>query len=129
MLPSAVAQLLPTPTTSPTEKSTRALTASSENGRRSGGGQSSSLGLTEVANLVSGVRPKNLPVDEELPPASRAIVDQLLPTPMSSDGERESLTFGRGNPTLLGAITKPPSDSGSESSDVQCPGQLTFEAG
>ena len=154
--------LLPTPTTGAQEKSTRALTSSSENGRRSGGGQSSSLGLTEVAKLVSGERPKNLPPIEKLPPASREIVEKLLPTPAASfpgttanfrpdgtpysegygmtlldavrllptptnaDGERTSSSYGRGNPTLTGAITNPPSDGGSESLDVPPPGPLTL---
>lgn len=113
MLPSAVSQLLPTPTASATEKSTRALTSSTGNGRRTGGGQSSSLGLTEIAKLATGERPANLPADEDLPPSSRRIVEQFSP-------------FGKENPTLTGAITDPPSDGGNESSDDEPPGQLTL---
>ena len=32
----------------------------------------------------------------------------LLPTPVTSDGERRSATYGRGNPTLLGALLPTP---------------------
>jgi len=53
-------------------------------------------------------------------------VSQLLPTPTSSDGDRTSSTYGRGNPTLTGAITDPPSDGGKPSSDVPPPGPLTL---
>lgn len=85
-----VKELLPTPVAKIQGKSTRALTASTENGRRSGGGQSSSLGLEEVAQLASGVRPAHLPPDDQLPPSSRRVVDSLLPTPSAgvfNDGE------------------------------------------
>lgn len=51
-------------------------------------------------------------------------VAQLLPTPTTSDGERTSSTYGRGNPTLTGAITDPPSDGGNESSDDEPHGPL-----
>lgn len=89
--------LLPTPTAAATPKSKRALTASSDNGRRSGGGQSSPPGLDEIALLMSGVRPDNLPPDEELPPRTRALVESLLPTPTVADarGSRNA-TAGRG---------------------------------
>lgn len=51
---------------------------------------------------------------------------QLLPTPTASDGERTSSTYGRGNPTLTGAITNPRSDGGKQSSDGVPPGPLTL---
>lgn len=51
---------------------------------------------------------------------------QLLPTPTASDGERKSSNYGRGNPTLTGACTSPPSDAGKPSSDAPRHGQLTF---
>ncbi|MFK0124925.1 hypothetical protein ACIQSP_16610 [Streptomyces nigra] len=54
---------------------------------------------------------------------------QLLPTPTASDGERESATFGRGNPTLRGAVSSPPSGGGKPSSDDPLHGQLTIELG
>ncbi len=51
---------------------------------------------------------------------------RLLPTPTASDGERRSATYGRGNPTLSGAVSSPPSDAGSTSPDGPPPGQLTL---
>lgn len=57
---------------------------------------------------------------------SRPQGEVLLPTPAAADGERTSLSYGRGNPTLTGAITSPPSDGGSGSSDAPHPGQLTL---
>lgn len=98
---SAAAALLPTPTTESAPKSRRALTASSDNGRRDGGGQSSSLGLSEAASLLAGVRPANLPEDDDLPPTSRAIVDRLLPTPATtdaSDSARHTTSTGVAHP-------------------------------
>lgn len=53
-------------------------------------------------------------------------VAQLLPTPTASDGDRTSCSYGRGNPTLTGAITSPPSDGGKPSSDGPLPGPLTL---
>lgn len=64
------------------------------------------------------------------PPLSQVVIplaeEQLLPTPTSSDGERTSSSYGRGNPTLTGAITDPPSAAGSPSSDGEPPGPLTL---
>jgi hypothetical protein len=74
----SVPLVFPTPLTHDRGKSTRALTSSSNNGRRSGGGQSSPLGLTEVVQLLAGERPSNLPPDELLPPKSRALVESFL---------------------------------------------------
>jgi hypothetical protein len=51
---------------------------------------------------------------------------RLLPTPRASDSERTSSTYGRGNPTLTGAITDPPSADGKQSSDDEPPGQPTL---
>jgi hypothetical protein len=56
---------------------------------------------------------------------SSAVV-QLLPTPTRADGERTSATFGRGNPTLTGAVSPPPSPAGSTPPDDEPPGQLTI---
>lgn len=71
------------------------MTSSSNNGRRSGGGQSSPLGLEEVAQLLDGNRPAHLPADEDLPPASRAIVDRLLP-----NGLAHAQAFGQYAPAV-----------------------------
>jgi len=54
------------------------------------------------------------------------IARELLPTPTASDAERTSSAYGRGNPTLTGAITDPQSGAGSESSDDEPLGQPTF---
>jgi hypothetical protein len=51
---------------------------------------------------------------------------QLLPTPTASDSERTSSSYGRGNPTLTGAITDPPSAAGNKFSDAPPPGPLTL---
>jgi hypothetical protein len=51
---------------------------------------------------------------------------QLLPTPTTADGERTSSSYGRGNPTLTGAITNPPSDGGNAPSDGPPPGPPTL---
>jgi DNA (cytosine-5)-methyltransferase 1 len=64
------------------------------------------------------------------PPLSQVLLPlaegQLLPTPTTADGERTSSTYGRGNPTLTGAITDPPSAGGKPSSDAPRPGQPTL---
>jgi hypothetical protein len=57
---------------------------------------------------------------------SRPQGEVLLPTPTASDSERTSSSYGRGNPTLTGAITNPPSDGGNESSDDPPPGPPTL---
>lgn len=105
-------KVLPTPTAGAQGKSKRAMTASRDNGRRSGGGQSSPLGLDEVVSLASGVRPEHMPDDEDLPPASRAIIDSLLPTPSAVDGlgGHESRGSDRGNERLLAGIAKDHAD-------------------
>lgn len=81
-----VNELLPTPAAGSNGKSARAMTASTRNGRRSGGGQSSPPGLEEIASLASGRRPAHLPPDEQLSPAGRAVLGALLPTPQATDG-------------------------------------------
>ena len=51
---------------------------------------------------------------------------QLLPTPTAADGDRTSATYSRGNPTLHGAVSSPPSAAGSSPLDGLHPGQLTI---
>lgn len=92
----AVRKLLPTPETS-NRKSRKAMTSSTDNGRRSGGGNSSPPGLEQIAELRAGRWPEDMPPYEELPPATREIVDsltQLLPTPRvtSERNSRKSMT-------------------------------------
>lgn len=129
-------RLLPTPATA-NSKSTRAMTASTENGRRSGGGQSSPPGLEEMASILSGHWPDHMPPVGQLPPATVA----LLPTPTSQAAKHGELSpverdgnrpQDRGNlwvvmPRLVGEITVPPSPDGSASSDGQLPGQLSLD--
>ena len=78
--------LLPTPETV-NRKSRKAMTASTDNGRRNGGGNSSPPALEQIAEMLDGRWPKDMPPYEELPPATRAIVDEmrLLPTPIAGD--------------------------------------------
>lgn len=129
-------RLLPTPATA-NSKSTRAMTASTENGRRSGGGQSSPPGLEEMASILAGHWPDHMPPVDQLPPATVA----LLPTPTSQAAKHGELSpveregnrpQDRGNlwvvmPRLVGEITVPPSPDGSASSDGQLPGQLSLD--
>jgi len=101
-------QLLPTPTTGEDRKSQRALTASTGNGRRTGGGQSSPLGLGDVAGLLAGERPANLPPDEQLPPATRRQVGALLPSPTAAlaAGGQTSRSGDRQDELLLSGIAE-----------------------
>ena len=109
--------LLPTPATV-NGKSTRAMTASTDNGRRSGGGQSSPPGLEEVTSIISGHWPDHMPPPESLPPATVALLPtetvNLLATPTTAPNNRASPEYGY--PTLLDALngesTSPPSGGG-----------------
>jgi hypothetical protein len=109
--------LLPTPATV-NGKSTRAMTASTDNGRRSGGGQSSPPGLEEVTSIISGHWPDHMPPPESLPPATVALLPtetvNLLPTPTTAPNNRASPEYGY--PTLFDALngesTSPPSGDG-----------------
>lgn len=76
--------LLPTPMATHNRKSARALRSSTDNGRRSGGGQSSPPGLEQAAELLDGTIPRELTgVDPaDLPAATRA----LYATPNARDG-------------------------------------------
>lgn len=83
----------PTPTAEIQTKSTRAMTASVDNGRRSGGGQSSPPGLEQTARIVMGETPRELPPLSELPPATRALVEASrrgLPVPTTAKAGRGS---------------------------------------
>lgn len=56
-----------------------------------------------------------------------AFSGELLPTPTAADGDRTSTTYSRGNPTLIGAVSPPPSGGGKRSRAVVPPGQLTID--
>ncbi|MEV6433549.1 hypothetical protein [Streptomyces anulatus] len=58
--------------------------------------------------------------------AHRIGTEALLPTPTASDGDRTSPTYGRGNPTLTGAVSPPPSPAGNTPPDDEPHGQLTI---
>jgi hypothetical protein len=70
----------PTPDTF-NRKSRRAVTASIRNGRRSGGGNSSTPGLEQVAELQAGTYPPDLPTPELMAPMARALVAALPAVP------------------------------------------------
>jgi hypothetical protein len=77
-------------------------------------------------NATAGRKTDNPNVNPGWTLSDVVFAGDLLPTPTKSDGERTSSTFGRGNPTLTGAITNPPSDGGNESSNDPPPGPLTL---
>lgn len=56
-------------------KSTRAIEASRDNGRRTGGGQSSPPGLEQMAELAMGEMPPEIARAENLPPETQRLVD------------------------------------------------------
>ena len=72
----------PTPQTM-NRKSRKAMTASTENGRRSGGGNSSTPGLEQAVEMSEGILPKELKgmSSDQVGPATR----RLWPTPMARD--------------------------------------------
>lgn len=94
----------PTPDTI-NRKSRRAMTASTNNGRRSGGGQSSPPGLEQAAELSEGIIPRELENLDELPPKTRSIWP--TPTAMDAAGFEGKPDVGRTSPnsgrTLTGA--------------------------
>lgn len=61
-------------------KSRKALTASTDNGRRSGGGNSSPPGLEQMAELHAGAMPPEME-GIALPPATRSLIASLWATP------------------------------------------------
>jgi hypothetical protein len=83
-------KLLPTPVATNDRKSTRAMTASQANGRRSGGGQSSPPGLEDTARLLAGDYPEHMPPPESLPPSTAALLSSGASTSPPSDGGKPS---------------------------------------
>lgn len=77
------------------------------------------------ASTTANFRPDGTPYGEGY---GMTLLDavRLLPTTTASDGERTSSSYGRGNPTLTGAITSLPSDDGNASSDDRPLGPLTL---
>lgn len=64
-------------------KSARSMTASRENGRRSGGGNSSPPGLGQMAEIAEGIMPPEIP--EDLPPKTREMIARMWPTATATD--------------------------------------------
>jgi hypothetical protein len=96
-----MARLWPTADTI-NRKSGRAMTASTDNGRRSGGGQSSPPGLEQACELAAGIVPRELPSLDSLPPSTRA----LWPTATRQDAAQSgaasySTESGRHSGTTL----------------------------
>jgi len=84
----------PTPTAATNRKSTRAMTASKDNGRRSGGGQSSPPALEQAVELAEGIIPKELEgiPFEDLPEATR----DMFPTPTATERSGINPNTGKG---------------------------------
>jgi hypothetical protein len=90
-------------------KSARALTASINNGRRSGGGQSSPPGLEQAVELAMGVLPRELANVDQLPPATRALISSAAASPVRTSQSQEKARalkalardYGASTPELL----------------------------
>ncbi len=124
-----VEHLLPTPT--------RSDATNTANFRPDGTPYSSGYGmtLTDATRLLPTPRASD---GEKGGPGQRgssgdlmlpSAVAHLLPTPTAADSDRSSSTYMRGNPTLRGACTSPPSGAGKPPSADRRPGQLTFGDG
>jgi len=59
------------------------MTASTNNSRRSGGGNSSTPGLEQVAELHAGIYPRDMPI-EQLAPTARRMVTSIMSMPSPS---------------------------------------------
>lgn len=75
---------------------------------------------------TANFRPDGTPYREGYGPTLLDAARHLLPTPTASDGDRVSPTYGRGNPTLLGAASPLRSGGGSTLPGDEPPGQLTL---
>ncbi|MGW4040442.1 hypothetical protein ACWEIM_29905 [Streptomyces sp. NPDC004778] len=83
---------------------------------------------SDSANTAN-FRPDGTPYGQGYGPTLLDATRHLLPTPTAADGERTSPTYGRGNPTLTGAVSPPPSAAGNTPPDDEPHGQLTIEIG
>lgn len=111
-------KMWPTPLASHNRKSTKAMTASENNARRSGGGNSSPPGLEQAVEIAEGVWPKEMPEVEKLTPATREMVRTLWPTPRARDADKVP-SGHRGNSDSLNA-----SVARAEDMQVQATGKL-----
>ena len=83
-----------TPVVSALRKSRRALSNSEDNGRRSGGGQSSTPGLEQQAELAAGLMPEEL-AGPEMAATRERLGLAIWPTPRAEDSELTGAHHGR----------------------------------
>lgn len=81
----AARNLWPTPVASTNRKSTKAMTPSMSNGRRSGGGNSSPPGLEQAVELSLGLVPKEMRPIVDIPQV--AAYQKRWPTPTAGDAK------------------------------------------
>jgi hypothetical protein len=106
-------------------KSTKAMTSSTNNGRRSGGGNSSTPGLEQQAELAAGIVPSEM-VGVPLAPAARAFMGLTQLSPEAGPPDPVSLSAsGR----QRGSWATPISHEGSNRRTKPTPAQLCGEAG
>ncbi|WP_200865364.1 hypothetical protein [Streptomyces pseudogriseolus] len=120
----------------PTSKPRLLPTPRGTDGRKGSPNQHGSRGDLTLASAAARLLPTPRASDTGTPgrrasegfrPPLSQVVLPLIPTPTAADSDRTSPTYSRGNPTLTGAITDPPSDGGKPSSDDVPPGQLMIE--
>ncbi|MGW5925501.1 hypothetical protein ACWF2L_04525 [Streptomyces anulatus] len=75
---------------------------------------------------TANFRPDGTPYGQGYGPTLLDATRHLLPTPTAADGDRTSPTYGRGNPTLTGAVSPEPSPAGNTPPDDEPHGQLTI---
>jgi hypothetical protein len=121
-----VVKLLPTPMATNDRKSTRAMTASENNGRRSGGGQSSPPGLEDTARALAGDYPEHFPPPENLPPKTVALLSSGANMSPPSDAGKPS-TGLRLNPSFVEWMMGTPNcgECGLGWTDPDCPHSAT----
>ena len=106
----------PTPCAGTNRKSARAMERSVNNGRRSGGGQSSSPGLEQVAEIQAGQWPKEVP--REAWPTPNARISQDGEDPTTWLARREELkkkgynSNGAGTPLTIASLQWPTPTAG-----------------
>jgi hypothetical protein len=104
-----------TPQTS-NRKSRKALTASTKNGRRSGGGNSSTPGLEQQAELAAGIMPTEMDGTDLAPKAAAFVSRTWPPTPKAEDGRAKGNGGARNSPGLDQMARDGLLDQGSHSS-------------
>jgi hypothetical protein len=130
-LPSAVVQLLPTPTVADS-RGTRNATSGRTNPDSKHHAGTTLNNLVFDGSLLPTPRasdtgtPGRRASEGWRPPLSQVVLP-LMPTPTAADSERTSTTYCRGNPTLHGAVSTPQSAVGNTPPDDAAHGQLTIE--